>query len=76
MIVLKPVAQGVEEAEHQGGQVGLARVGGAEDDAGKGHIAPAVTHALGKHGHIAQGQLGPGQAAESAAGSRSTMRTR
>lgn len=67
VIVLKPVAQGVEEAEHQGGQVGLARVGGAEDDAGKGHIAPAVTHALGKHGHIAQGQLGPGQAAESAA---------
>lgn len=59
---------GVEEAEHQRGQIGLGRVGGGEDDAGEGDEAAGGGHALDEGAvQVAEREISAGEAAEYAA---------
>ena len=71
IIFLKPVAQSIEESEHQRSQVGFDGIGAAEDHTGEGHIAPGIAHALGEHGLVAQSQLSQSEAAVGHTGNRS-----
>ena len=67
-ISLEAQPDGVKEAEHQRGQVGLGRVGGGEDHAGEGDIAAGVAH-LFREGpiEVPEGKVGAGDAAQDAA---------